>query len=678
MKVSRSVVGLVAASVWAACGIAACAAGAARSGQGGSGAGGGMGGSGMGGMGGVGGMGGGAGGLFIPDSGSDSPTGCPSTCQQLGASCGTVTDTKCGGVVQCGGCPAGTTCGGGGVHNQCGTGNNPDACVPQTCAMQNVSCGQTGDGCNHTLQCGTCNAPQTCGGDPTKPGQCGCTGTCAMVPTCEGGTTTLSGTVWDPAGVHQLYNALVYIPNDPSDPGLQPFPPGISCDVCGATAAGNPLVTAYTAPDGTFTLTGVPVGPTIPLVIQLGRWRRQFKIDIATACGANTVPAKMLTMPQNHTQGDIPRIGILTGSLDPVECELRKMGVQDSEFTDPGAGGYINFYLADQSGSPFPTAVGAGVAASANTPQQAALFATNGGTPVINQYDIVIVECEGYPQAENAAQLTALRTYAESGGRLFTSDFAETWLETNGNFAQTAKWVAENYEGAQTADIDVTSNPKGMAFESWLEVIGLSAKGSGTVSSQIQPTYRNTTGVVAPTQQWLYWKSGTTPYPMHFTFNTPVGAASAQQCGRVVFSDWHASSLSNHDKIFPGSCTSTPMTAQEAILEFMLFDLSACVQPYTPVCTPRTCAQANVMCGPASDGCGNLLQCGTCPSGQYCGGGGPGMCGTTSMCTPETCPSQGIECGPAGDGCGNTIDCGNCPTGEICGIAGVGKCGKTQ
>src|SRR6202012_410331 len=115
--------------------------------------------------------------------------------------------------------------------------------------------------------------------------------------------------------------------------------------------------------------------------------------------------------------------------------------------------------------------------------------------------------------------------------------------------------------------------------------------------------------------------------------------------------------------IFPGHCPSptAKMTAQEAILEFMLFDLSACVQPYTPICTPTTCAAAGVACGPASDGRGHLLQCGTCPPGQYCGGAGPGQCGTSTNCTPETCTSQSIECGQDGDGCGNTINCGNCP-----------------
>src|SRR5277367_2358848 len=36
----------------------------------------------------------------------DGASGCPSTCPQLGADCGATTDTRCGGVVQCGTCAA--------------------------------------------------------------------------------------------------------------------------------------------------------------------------------------------------------------------------------------------------------------------------------------------------------------------------------------------------------------------------------------------------------------------------------------------------------------------------------------------------------------------------------------------------------------------------------------------
>ncbi len=453
--------------------------------------------------------------------------------------------------------------------------------------------------------------------------------------------------------------------------------PGITCDQCGATAAGDPLVSAYTAPDGTFTLTGVPVGGTIPLVIQLGRWRRQFKVNIATSCGANSVPPKTLTMPTSHADGDIPFIGILSGGLDPIECVLRKMGILDSEFTDPGKGGHINFYLANGSGAPNPAGQGSGASIDSATPQQTALFANDGGTPNINQYDMVILECEGYAQAETASDLAAIHAYAEAGGRVFASDYAYAWLYQNGNFSQALNWdVNQDGNGlTEVGTIDLVSNPKGMAFEQWLVNVGVSVPGSGTVGD-IFPVFHNSNGVVAPTQRWLYWGGST---PMHSTFNTPVGAPSAQQCGRVVYSDWHAEAyIFTHATTFPSACPTGAMSAQEAILEFMLFDLSACVQPYTPVCTPKTCAEDSIACGPASDGCGNLLQCGTCPAGQFCGGGGPGQCGTSSSCVPETCMSQNIACGQAGDGCGNVINCGNCPTGEICGIDSPGQCGKVQ
>jgi hypothetical protein len=651
-------------------------------------------------------------GLNLGDTGD----GCPSTCAALGADCGAVTDTKCGGVVQCGACPTGHTCGGGGKPNVCVVGSSSDACAPLTCQQQNISCGAAGDGCTGTLQCGTCAPPQTCGGDPAKPGQCGCTGVCAMIPQCPpNATTTLTGTVLDPAGKHPLYNALVYIPNNPADPGLQPFPAGIACDVCGATAAGDPLVSSFTAPDGTFTLKNVPVGGSIPLVVQIGRWRRQFTVNIASACSPNAAPAGMLTLPKNHGEGDIPRIAIVTGGFDPIECVLSKAGVQDTEFTNPGGTGHIQFYLASQPNRPTdlfpgcPNPFGYGATIDATTPDQAALFDMSGPNPTINQYDLVIFGCEGYEE-NNQAYWSNVGAYTAAGGRVFASDFAYSWMASsypqakppmpapptavNPAYNGVAAWFLRQGSGG-TSDvglIDVTSNPKGTAFKKWLEDVGVSVPNSGTIS--LFPVFRNSNGVVAPTQQWL--ESDSTKAPIHFAFNTPVGAMSANQCGRVVFSDWHADLLKeppsfvscgysllpppylSHGLPFPSECDNGPMSPQEAVLEFMLFDLTACVQPYTPVCTPRTCADAGVGCGPAGDGCGGLLDCGACPMGQFCGGGGPGKCGSTTTCTPLTCASQMIQCGLAGDGCGNQLDCGNCPTGYICGLGGPGKCGKVQ
>ncbi|HVY44789.1 MAG TPA: carboxypeptidase-like regulatory domain-containing protein [Minicystis sp.] len=667
---------------------------------------------------------GGSGGLNLGDSG-----GCvPSTCQELDANCGFVTDPKCGGVVMCGDCPDGQSCGNGGP-NKCGTGST-DGCSPQSCAQQNANCGQIGDGCGNTISCGSCSAPKTCGG--ASPNQCGCTGVCSQIPDCANGTTTtLTGRVLDPAGKNPLYNALVYIPNDPNDPGLQPFPAGITCDVCGATAAGNPLVTAYTAPDGTFTLQNVPVGQGIKLVVQLGRWRRQFNVDITSSCAANSVPANTLTMPKNHTEGDIPRIAIVTGAWDAVECTLLKMGVDPSEFTNPNdpSGAHINMYLAAESSKPDPNVYGDvfghGARINGTTPQESVLFGTSGGQPTINQYDLTILECEGYEQNEDPFW-SKLAAYTAAGGRVFTSDFAYGYMidhprcdnngpcpnggscydttygypcgvfyntcicsttATNPAYAGVASWDLDQNSGGSpnTGHIDLVSNPKGMAFQQWLEIVGSSTPGSGTVS--LNPVYHNSDSIVAPTQQWLY---SSTNYPVHFTFNAPVGGQPQDQCGRVVFSDWHAEDRSDYtdppgppprlsrNVTFPNECDNLAMTPQQAILEFMLFDLTSCVQPYQPLCTPTDCASQGIECGPAGDGCGDLIDCGMCPNGEFCGGAGPGKCGMQNNCTPETCMSQNIECGKAGDGCGNVLDCGNCPTGQICGLNGPGKCGSTH
>ncbi len=83
------------------------------------------------------------------------------------------------------------------------------------------------------------------------------------------------------------------------------------------------------------------------------------------------------------------------------------------------------------------------------------------------------------------------------------------------------------------------------------------------------------------------------------------------------------------------------------------------------------CEQLGYDCGEASAGCGFVLPCGTCVAPEFCGGGGYNRCGTGggcaySQCQPSTCRQEAIECGPAGDGCGGLLDCGLCPPSETC------------
>ena len=115
-----------------------------------------------------------------------------------------------------------------------------------------------------------------------------CTGLCLQQITCPaGGTTSISGKVYAPNGTDVLPGVLVYIPNA----AVQPFASGAQCLIAGQPASGSPLISTVTAADGTFTLTNAPVGSNIPLVIQAGKWRRQFVIPTVSSCSNTALPA---------------------------------------------------------------------------------------------------------------------------------------------------------------------------------------------------------------------------------------------------------------------------------------------------------------------------------------------------------------------------------------------------
>jgi hypothetical protein len=156
-------------------------------------------------------------------------------------------------------------------------------------------------------------------------------------------------------GADPLYNAVVYIPNVPLGTKLPPFADGPRCDRCTPLTPDDAVASFITGPDGAFTLQNVPAGTGIPLIVQLGRWRMQTTVDVQP-CTSNVLPRGALRLPRNQNEGDIPLTAISTGDVDRLQCLLRKLGVEDTEFTHPTGTGRIHMYQAN--GSRLDTAPG--------------------------------------------------------------------------------------------------------------------------------------------------------------------------------------------------------------------------------------------------------------------------------------------------------------------------------
>ena len=384
---------------------------------------------------------------------------------------------------------------------------------------------------------------------------------CQQVTCDNGATTRVTGTVYSPAlqSPDPLPNVVLYVPNDV----VVPFQPGVACEACGSEISGKPLVLARSAFDGSFTLENVPVGQNIPLVIQSGRWRRQVTIPQVEACVETKLPAELTHLPRNKAQGDIPKMAIQTGRLDALECTLAKL-IDVAEMTPPSGDGRVHLYRATGKDMNPPLPLSSQLWSDLDT---------------LKQYDTVLMPCSASSVPYEIPQQGRdnLRSFADVGGRLYITHAGGSWMTTAPEpFPGFIAWNNQKDPASPlSCNVDTTFQ-KGMTFADWLEHLGVSPI-HGQLSLTEPQWYIDS--VSPPAQRWVSSSSPVTV--QHFTFNTPTSAPAGTQCGRVLFSNYHV--VAGGEGLFPSTCPAgDALTTNEKLVEYMLFDVTGCIEPDVP------------------------------------------------------------------------------------------------
>lgn len=428
------------------------------------------------------------------------------------------------------------------------------------------------------------------GGNGTDPqialGDAGKTGCVNLECRQHDRNTRVSGIVYDPKGLLPLYNVFVYVPNE----NLDPITSGPVCTPCQAPASGKPLAMGSTDEQGRFTLYNVPDGPNVPLVMQLGKWRRKVILPTVEVAKNNTYNTKQpsdgqvesfFRLPKRQAEGspddNIPLIAVTTGAVDYGECFLMNtIGIDRAEFDD---GGRVQIY----------DGIGGEMARTKSYGTSNTLF---GDETRLLQYDVVFMSCEGATYDRGNGYST-VQKYLNSGGRFFATHYGYNFFaDANqcaiaggdatckgpSDFASVAQWAGNDGSKYYSPPYYVDQSfPKGQAFASWLD----SVQGGTPGELDLRDT-RGDVDMIAGDKatRWIYstGPGGGNPQnaysTLYLTFNTPVGQPAEQQCGRAVFSDVHVAGTPS------GFCADQDpdYLPNLAALEFLFFDLASCVQ----------------------------------------------------------------------------------------------------
>lgn len=469
------------------------------------------------------------------------------------------------------------------------------------------------------------------------PGTTVVSGTCAnavgwncSLPQCANPdvATTITGKVYDPAGKNPIYGAVVYVPANLD--ALTPISqgPGNSCGTC-ERPQGQPLAGAVTGADGSFTIVKAPVGAKVPLVVQVGKWRRMTTIAVDTPCGENRLTDVNATrLPRSQSDGDkasMPKIAVAVGDADRLQCLFLRMGIDPAEFTNPDGAGAINLYnlpsaLNDSSSyrGSYAQSHGGG-----QYPDASAMWSDGSQ---LARYDVLMLACGGNQSAADPSKTSPnpitdaakanLVDYLAHGGRVFAEHYHWAWIKSfpTGSKAtdpvipsplgtDVATWIPYD-SGAKlpsTPALVETSFPKGKDFAAWLLSVGASTT-LGTLTfdptdTTTKPSAKDEISPPPSARRWIYQPADTTnptgpaAYTHYLSFNVSsagqvvdrLDTSTANICGRFVYTGLHVAAASSGAHApdtrdpFPTQCQPGDLSSYEKAIEFMLLDLSSCL-----------------------------------------------------------------------------------------------------
>jgi hypothetical protein len=451
--------------------------------------------------------------------------------------------------------------------------------LPQ-CGGQRLSNADAGQGSDARLEGPSADA----GAEASAP--CDAGWMCAVDTAC-GAPTTLTGKVFDPAGLNPLANAVVFVPVDVA--GLPPISPG--SPQCSATTIGDYVAATVTDATGSFTLSGVPTGSTVPVVAGIGKWRRVVTVNIAQDCAMNRVADGTLRLPRSRSEGDMPQIALLTGGDDNLACFMLGVGVDPSELTAPGAGGSVSVYRG-VGGADLPDG-GAGDCSG----DGCALWAT---PTSLDAYDAVLLGCEGGEnlQTKPSPAMQSMHDWLAAGGRFFGVHSQDAWFSHGpSDFQRIASWVDGGASGAPGPFQISAAFPLGQVLGKWAQNTG-AADADGAVPLVPQDVATSVSAVDAGAVAWIHDEStaalvdgsvfagNVKALTVTVPSATDAGSEEAPAaCGRAVLTDIHPGGTALLSPI-PSACTGAGLSAEEKILEFLFFQEFMVSTPSCGGCPP--------------------------------------------------------------------------------------------